>query len=270
MSFNTNFPAMFVQWLANELVTDNIMTNFTEDIYNKFAALTDHVSPCVLSGANITSYTSSSVTISAGLIRGNDLNETFLPHNPTAAFFTIPLTTLTGLSGIGYIVAQIEITPESSGNTIYLFEGNVQYLENGIGFDPNTMVILGRFDSTPLFSSPNVSLDLRVNDFYNLQTLLSQHAILFIEGNYSLGDENYQVVIASTVGVAININLPDIDGTDIDLYGLPYSITNCSQLHATVTSINGKLINGMTNYIITSGSSISIKYIANINQWVLI
>jgi hypothetical protein len=111
-------------WYGNQVVTSNQMNTFSQDLYDKIAALTDTVAPCVVTLKGTISLNNSTLTLPIGFFRFVDTTYSFMTYSSCICGIA-PATQLT-ITGNGFVVARYTVSPTTTNQTNYTFP--TQYL----------------------------------------------------------------------------------------------------------------------------------------------
>lgn len=104
-------------WILAQLVTPAQMNTFSQDIYQRFTAITEPSGILNLQG-NI-AQTGTTITVPAGSFRFADLSATYLPFSSGVFGNTQSSTIITDVTGNGYIVARYSISPQIANQYNY-------------------------------------------------------------------------------------------------------------------------------------------------------
>lgn len=111
-------------WFTNQLVTENEMNALSQDLYQRFTAITECSTGIILSLAGNITQLAGNVTIPAGSFRFPDSTESYLPF--TTGIFGNTAGATVAVTGNGFIVARYSISPTTINQTNYTI--SVSYL----------------------------------------------------------------------------------------------------------------------------------------------
>lgn len=260
---NINQPTVVQNWFTGQLVTASDMNNQTNDLYNKICVISDNVYPCILSGGDVT-VSGSTISYTQGLGRCNDQVARYLPNTPLPGFFSWTGGSVVLPSGNGFVVAQITITPNTSGQIIYQFyPGVISTLPNGTGYDPATMVILASYTSGGLINYTN-----RAYDFGNLESILNAHQRTYVTtNNYQMLATDGNVIVPLSASGVTNLYLPTLvsmGNLNLPLY---FNITNINATPFTISTSDSNTVLGTSTYTLNQYSNVTAYFSITDNTW---
>ena len=175
-------------WYDNQVVTSNQMNTFSQDLYDKIAALTDTVAPCIVTLKGTISLSNSTLTLPIGFFRFVDTTYSFMTYSSCICGIA-PATQLT-ITGNGFVVARYTVSPTTTNQTNYTFPTQYLFVQS---INPTTDCIVcvitggqisgyGQFLNTP-----------SINDngqIVNIKNTLNALAGLAITGSGTLNNKN--------------------------------------------------------------------------------
>jgi hypothetical protein len=164
----------YLQWEDGELVTSDIMTSLSDTLAGQILAITNNLTPCILSGGQVTfDSENSTATVTTGYYRiaNQTINSMEIP-----GYFYAPDTNLSNLNSNDYIVARFSAT--SSSDFVTVITGTILNTQT----PEVTDVILANFGASANYRSNDLQQLIQVLEKADIETInnatLNNHTIL--------------------------------------------------------------------------------------------